>query len=90
MAEHPKVVMGRMRYPDGSEVPPEVEAQVWGKVAEDVDRALVGNLPPEVSDALARLDKETFAQVWPLVRKARLGLLSEDQLDAELRRLGGL
>lgn len=85
----PKVVMGRMRYPDGREVPPELEAQVWAKVAADLDHAIIRALPPEALTLLARLDKATLTELWPFIRKVRLGHMTADEFDTELRRIEG-
>lgn len=79
--------MGRMRYPDGRLVPPEVEAQVWGKVAADVDRSLIARLPVSVTAWLAGLDEETIQRVWPIVRAAWLGAITPEQAEEQLRAL---
>jgi hypothetical protein len=90
--EKPKVIMGPMRWPDGSPVSPEAEAAVKAKVGAAIDRTVIAGLPPRASAALAALarqDPEKFQAVWRVVRAARLGLMPAEEAERELAELAG-
>jgi hypothetical protein len=86
-----KVTMGPMVGPDGEPVSPEVEARVWAKLAQEVDRVILAKLPDATSAALARLadevDDDTFQAVWRVIRQANLGLITPDEAHERLAEI---